>query len=228
MSGNNLGVCRKAEKKEGTVNKISCETRKCGFLGSVLYVLVVCSILLRVLGPETYPDRLTKYIDIEKTCGLPADPLSRLAALALDSSAGASHLAAHLRLSNAQADVLSAASRRNDAYDPSTPDRAARRWLYQIGGTNFRRGALVSWASSAAPPSDAARKDRAFLPDRWTPPTMPIHGSDVLALGIKQGPDVGVILRAFETWWMEEDFPTDTALHKTVLQALTSKSLPKP
>ena len=194
--------------------------------GEVVAVMAQCSILTRVLGRDTYPDRLSRLIAIEQACGLAPDPIARLAVLALESSAGASHLATHLRLSNAEADALGAAAQRHSAYEPRTPEAEARRWLYKTGRDNFLRGALNSWASSAASPADEARKERAFLAQRWAIPAMPVRGADVLALGVKAGPGVGEILRAFEEWWMEAGFPADATQHKSMLQGLAAKSLP--
>ena len=157
-----------------------------------------------------------------RACGLGADAVARLAALTLESPQGASHLAAHLRLSNSQADALGAAARRHPSYDPQTSEADARRWLYKQGRENFLRAAIVSWASSAAATGDEARKDRAFLAHRWTIPAMPVRGADVLALGVGAGPEVGRVLAAFEEWWMSADFPSDAATHKRTLQALVA------
>jgi poly(A) polymerase len=40
----------------------------------------------------------------------------------------------------------------------------------------------------------------------WEKPVFPVQGEDVLKLGIKAGPQVGVILRAVEEWWLNQDF----------------------
>lgn len=194
--------------------------------GDVVAVMAECSILTRVLGRDTYPERLSRLIAIEQACGLPADPIARLAVLTLESSASAPHLATHLRLSNAEAEALGAAATRHPAYEPQTPEAEARRWLYTTGRDNFLRAALISWATSAASVGHEARKERAFLAHRWVIPAMPVRGADVLALGVKAGPGVGQILRAFEDWWIEAGFPADTAQHQSVLQGLVGKSLP--
>ncbi|MGE0052675.1 MAG: CCA tRNA nucleotidyltransferase [Hyphomicrobium sp.] len=188
----------------------------------VVEVMAQCSILKHVLGRETHPERLTRMVAIEAACGLPPDDIARLAALTLDNPSGASHLAAHLRLSNAQADALAGAARHHPSYAPETPEPEARRWLYQTGADNFLRGALVAWAAGDDPASDVARKERAFLPHRWPIPALPVRGADVLALGVAPGPKVGEIIEAFEHWWMSADFPADPAEHRSMLQALAA------
>ena len=49
---------------------------------------------------------------------------------------------------------------------------------------------------------------------------MPVSGTDVLALGVPAGPRVGVILKAFEAWWIGQDFPGDQTVNKDRLAAL--------
>ena len=40
----------------------------------------------------------------------------------------------------------------------------------------------------------------------WTPPDLPVTGSDALALGLRPGPAVRTLLEAVEAWWIEGDF----------------------
>jgi tRNA nucleotidyltransferase/poly(A) polymerase len=42
-------------------------------------------------------------------------------------------------------------------------------------------------------------------------PAFPLDGNDVMALGIEEGPEIGVALREVETWWVEQDFTPDRA-----------------
>ena len=52
---------------------------------------------------------------------------------------------------------------------------------------------------------------RALLPDRWKAPKMPFTGANVVALGVPPGPPVGAVLKAFEDWWIAQDFTADAA-----------------
>jgi poly(A) polymerase len=40
----------------------------------------------------------------------------------------------------------------------------------------------------------------------WKIPQLPVDGNDVMALGIPEGPEIGVRLRDVEQWWIEQDF----------------------
>ncbi len=54
----------------------------------------------------------------------------------------------------------------------------------------------------------------------WTPPELPVSGSDVLKLGLKPGPKVGALIEAVERWWIEGDFSADRAACLAELERL--------
>lgn len=160
---------------------------------------------------------------IEAGLGRAPDAVLRLAALLVTQPADARHLKERLRLSSAEADMLAlvAGTRPEDpGLDPAaTDERHARAALYRLGTTAWDARGLVLWARSHADTEDAARRHRLALPERWPPPTLPVSGRDVLALGIAPGPGVGEVIRAFEAWWIAEDFPHDPARIGEVLAA---------
>lgn len=190
----------------------------------VVSIMAETSVLHAVLGPGLHPERLTRLAAIETANGFAPDPLTRLAALVLDGAQAASHLAQRLRLANAEAAALAGAATLSSAYDPATPERVARAWLYSVGAENFSRAARVAWAAASTNPTDQKRKNRALLPGRWPIPELPVRGADLVALGIPPGPRVGAILKAFENWWISADFPADPALHNNKLTELAANS----
>ena len=187
-------------------------------------VMAESGILDIVFGATSYPDRLAHLSRIEIANGWTADRWTRLAALALDGPVNARALASHLRLANADGDALLGAATPNPAYDPTTPEKLARAWLYTCGSETFQRASLVAWAASPTSPDDALRKARITLPDRWTAPAPPVRGADIIGLGVPPGARVGEILRAFEAWWIREDFPNDPAMHTEILNRLVNRS----
>ena len=76
--------------------------------------------VLQLAIPTTAdPERLTRLQAIERALGQPPDALARLAALAVDEPSQALSLAQHLRLSNAEAEVLQKAAVIHPALDPA-------------------------------------------------------------------------------------------------------------
>ncbi|WP_072397186.1 CCA tRNA nucleotidyltransferase [Hyphomicrobium sp. CS1GBMeth3] len=160
-------------------------------------------VLIGVKGDVVLLRRLA---DIEAALGHDADPLVRLAALT-GGGRPLSALGARLRLSNGESERLARLILPDPAFDPATDEREARAFLYRFGVEAFRDGVLLAWARSDAAPDDALWRSRLELPDRWKVPSLPVRGADLLARGLAEGPAVGRIVRAFEDWWIEEDFP---------------------
>lgn len=186
--------------------------------------MAAANVLTAILGPACQPARLAKLVAIERGAGFAPDAITRLATLALDRASDASSLAQRLRLSNSEAEAVAEAAQRNRAYDPATKEDDARALLYRIGPDAYARAALFDWAASADQPDSVARGQRAKLPERWCAPPLPVRGADVLALGVKPGPNVGDVLKAFESWWVSAGFPSDPALQQAKLKALADAS----
>jgi poly(A) polymerase len=58
----------------------------------------------------------------------------------------------------------------------------------------------------------------------WVRPRLPLTGEDIVAAGVRPGPQIGAVLREVEAWWIDSDF-TDDELSiaerlKAVAQAL--------
>jgi poly(A) polymerase len=192
---------------------------------NVVDVMYKNGILQLVLRTRLELQRFLRLAAIETALGEPPDAVTRLAALAVNEPEDASLLARQLRLSNAEASRISAASTADPGIDPDAPEAAARAALYKLGPDIFARMARIAWARSGAPSSDLHWRARTLLVDRWKPPRMPFSGADVLALGIAPGPEVGRILESFEHWWIENGFSSDSDRQKEALKKLAIKTL---
>lgn len=189
----------------------------------IVAIMDQVGILRMVLGQPLYPQRLARVVAIEAANGLTPDRWTRLCALALDAPQSASHLGERLRLSKSEVEALAGAAARHGSFDPAASEDEARAHLYRTGVANYYRAALVDWASGTDGVENVARAARLRLPERWPVPTLPVRGTDVMALGIPSGPQVGKILAAFEAWWIDQDFPQDTAAVHAQLRALANK-----
>ena len=89
-----------------------------------------------------------------------------------------------------------------------------RALLYRLGPTLFvdrlllEGDALGDWRQGLA------------LARGWTPPSLPVSGTDALSLGLKPGPRVGRLLEAVERWWIDGDFQADRAACLAKLEQL--------
>lgn len=143
------------------------------------------------------------------------DNLRRLAATLADDTTGHDDLAARLRLSNRQAVRLSMMTGGDFKPTPETEEKDHRRALYELGADDYRDLVLLGWAGemSVQPRRDPERNNDwlALLEtaETWVRPPFPVNGGDAIALGLKQGPNIGIALGAVEQWWCDGDFKAD-------------------
>lgn len=173
--------------------------------GTALQAMFDYGLLVDLLGGVVWLTRFERLSAIERRIARAPDPGLRLAALAVAVPEDAERLAGRLRLSNALRDTLDSASR---AYDLSAAsgEAAAKAMLYRIGERDWPIRVLMAWAQSGAEPGDPAWRNLLDLPGRWTVPKFPLTGSDIIALSIEPGPEVGRIMRALETDWIASGF----------------------
>jgi poly(A) polymerase/tRNA nucleotidyltransferase (CCA-adding enzyme) len=157
--------------------------------------LMAATGVLRAVLPEgSDPAALARLVAAEA----PADPLLRLAAL---STGDPETLAARLRLSGAEREML-AALRAGPAPSPEADDADLRRALADTPAE-----VLIGRAWLAGAGWEAVRARLAALPR----PVFPLEGRDVLALGLSEGPRVGELLRTVRRWWLNGGCVADAA-----------------
>ena len=124
------------------------------------------------------------------------DPLLRLAAL-LPPGMETGRLAARLRVSGAEASTLAAL--RGPVPSAGDDDAALRRALAEAGHAILHGRLLLAEARGAAGDLAALRRRLSGM-ER---PEFPLQGRDVLALGVPPGPEVGRLLGAARSWWLD-------------------------
>jgi len=130
----------------------------------------------------------------------------RLAALLPDSKSDAGEIAQKLRLSNEARDRMLAAAEKDARIIAGVSMELGRRLIYRAGPSRFIDQLLLQWAGSGAAPDDMQWRLLLALASEWKPPELPVSGDDVMALGVPEGPRIGVLLREIEQWWMHRDF----------------------
>jgi poly(A) polymerase len=146
--------------------------------------------------------------------GIAPEPVRHLAALLPDEPPVAEAVAERLKFSRAERERLTGIAGELPGFAPAE-GAAARRAIYRLGVPLFRDLVLLHWAGASALGGAGADGTihRAALAEAaaWTDRTLPVHGSDALALGVPHGPAVGEALRHVEDWWIAGDFAADRA-----------------
>ncbi|HEY0629177.1 MAG TPA: CCA tRNA nucleotidyltransferase [Sphingomicrobium sp.] len=146
--------------------------------------------------------RLASLVKAERNAGVSPDPLRRLAALLPTDPETASRVAGRLKLSNkAKKRLVSAA----DGSLGLNPQALA----YRVGTESAVDRLLL-----ADRPSDAAGLTE------WTPPRLPIGGSQLMARGIPEGPEIARTLRRIEDAWEAAGFPKGEEFERLVERQL--------
>ncbi|MBL8908692.1 MAG: CCA tRNA nucleotidyltransferase [Rhizobiales bacterium] len=158
--------------------------------------------ILRVISPLLCDiPGLKRMAAIDDKNRLAPDPLLRLQMLSGD----ARPLADKLRLTRKELSRLEGLGR----HPPPTPklrEHERRAILHAMGEECWRDSVRIAWARSRAPLADKSWRDLLRLPDKWQAPVFPVKGADLVAAGVKPGPEVGRILSDLEDWWVAAGF----------------------
>ncbi|MDR3486919.1 MAG: CCA tRNA nucleotidyltransferase [Bradyrhizobium sp.] len=172
-------------------------------------------LLLSILGGVAYIGPFAAMAAAERSLGLEADPVRRLAALGVAVTEDARRLAARLRLSNSETRALDSMGHRwwrLAGMDEAT----ARRRLYRLGADRYRDRLMLAWARAGGATPSAPWRELATLPERWSAPKFPLKASDFVARGIAEGPALGHVLALAEDAWLAADFPLDELALKAI------------
>jgi poly(A) polymerase len=177
-------------------------------------------LLQTIIGGVSYGGTFAAMIAAENALGLKADPMRRLAALAVALPEDARRLTTRLRLSNNEAKALDSMGHRWWRLAGMDEARARRR-LYRLGEERYRDRLLLAWARARSGSDPAPWMELARLPQRFTPPKFPLRASDFIARGVAEGPALGHVLTLAEDAWLAADFP----LERAVLAALADQAV---
>ena len=178
--------------------------------------------VLQVILPEADPTALARLVTEEQRQAVAADPIRRLAALLPADADLAGQVAARFRLSGAHKKRLALAARRDEKplpfrggvgvgpvptrdaapegqAPPPTPSPEGE------GAMNARALAYRLGREQALDRLLLAGADIAPLKD-WDIPVFPLKGGEIVARGVKAGPEVARILQAVEARWVAEGF----------------------
>lgn len=180
-------------------------------------VLPVVDVIVRsgigeiVFGRKGDVASLSHVAEIERALERSPDAILRLAALACSTLDEANALADRLRPSNLERGQLEAAVLTDPALGPEANLARAKACRFRLSLDAFQRAYIMTWARSAAGAADEAWHVRFHELTTWKVPEVPFKGSDVVALGVPPGPNVGIVLQQFQDWWIAADFPDDDA-----------------
>ena len=179
-----------------------------------VWELMLDNFILAPLLPEAdNTRRLGKLVETEQSHSIQPSALRRLAALVPEGARSARHLAHHLKLSSRDAVSLSSCTTLPALLSGRLAPDLLPATLYEFGPKNVSSAALLIESGDFETRFDLRLVLKTC--SEWQKPLFPLRGEDLMQLGLKQGPDVGIILRRTEAWWVEKCFEPD---HATCLE----------
>ena len=176
-----------------------------------------------MLGGVSYLGAFENMAKAEAAIGAAPDPLRRLGALGVMVAEDAERLWQKLRLTNHEHERLASLAEGWRRISPAFGEQGARALLYRLGPEHFTDHALLGWARSAAPASNADWHALATLPARWSAPVFPLKAADFIARGVEKGPALGAALAAAEKAWIAAGFPDDRAVLDKIADSAARK-----
>jgi poly(A) polymerase len=168
-----------------------------------------------VLGGVALLASFENVVKAEVASGFDADAVRRLGALGVWVKEDGERLARRLRLSNADAERLSALEGWWRV-SPAAGEKFAHALLYRLGPQHFGDQVLLAWSRSSTGAADPAWRALAKLAQTWRVPGFPLKAADFIARGVAAGPALGAAMRAAEEAWIAADFPAD----RTAIEAI--------
>jgi tRNA nucleotidyltransferase/poly(A) polymerase len=166
-----------------------------------------CGVAHKIL-PEGHPQRLEKLVALEGTLKAYArDPMLRLAALTHGEKTESEMLEERFALSNNESKNVSLFLDYSREKESEMGEKEVGRLAYRYGLDKAGKILLLAGVLGAQFDWDFLAK----VLEKTHVKTFPLKGEDVLALGLKSGPEVGEILHKVEAWWIENGFTPDRA-----------------
>jgi poly(A) polymerase len=191
-----------------------------------LATMTECGILGPVLGGVPYLASFSNMVKVEAACGLAVDAARRLGALGVWVTEDAERLWQRLRLSNAEHERLAAMGNAWWRVSPRQGEAAARALIYRIGPQHFTDRVLLAWSRAQASAHDAAWRELALTPQRWSAPAFPLRAADFIARGVEKGPALGAALARAEQAWIAAGFPLERKKLDEIAEQVRASSRP--
>jgi len=178
--------------------------------------MAASNILGHVLPEARSMARLEALVRVERDRLFTSDPLRRFYGLL--GPRQAEKTGQRLRFSNKMLARLESMARAEEVQRahkmiaPVMEVAAMQRALHRLGTQAFRDLVIFLWAEDQGDGRENLWRALLAHADVWQPRTLPVTGDDIMAVGVKPGPQVGQLLSLLDDWWCENGFPERVAV----------------
>jgi len=174
-------------------------------------IMLTNDILPVVLPESSNAEGLSLLQSLERRHDIKPDPLLRLMAMSGRDELAMAGLAKRLKVSNTErARILSWAGNQV-AFSPDLTERTFKQGIYASTPQTAYDRMIVRAAGEADPILASEWVKKAKFALNWPIPEFPLKGRDLKRAGVKDGPEMGKILRALKELWIRSGFEADKA-----------------
>ena len=112
-------------------------------------------------------------------------------------------------LSNLEKDTLLNLTNINESILSYMSMQEMRAHLYRLGQSNFINQILLRWCNDRNDKNNINWRTLLEISRSWIKPEFNIQASDIMNMGIPEGPRIGEIMKELEEWWINNDFIDD-------------------
>lgn len=180
-------------------------------------IMLTNDILNIVLPESSNAEGLALMQSLESQHNIDPDPLLRLMAMSGRDEFAMAGLAKRLKLSNTERTRLLSWAGNQVAFSPDMKEATFKQGIYASTPQTAYDRMMVRAAGVPDPILAMAWVKKARFARDWPIPEFPLKGRDLKEAGIKDGPEMGKILRALKELWIRSGFQADKAKLLTAL-----------
>ncbi len=187
-------------------------------------IMLTNDILPVVLPESSNAEGLALMQALEERHNIEPDPLLRLMAMSGRDELAMAGLAKRLKISNIERARLLSWAGNQVAFSPDMAERTFKQGVYASTPQTAYDRMTVRAAGEPDPIIAAEWVKQARFARDWPIPEFPLKGRDLKTAGVKDGPEMGKMLRALKELWIRSGFEADKAKLLTALGMIHPKS----
>ncbi len=187
-------------------------------------IMLTNDILTVVLPESSNAEGLALMQSLEAHHNIEPDPLLRLMSMSGRDELAMAGLAKRLKISNIERARLLSWAGNQVAFSPDMAERTFKQGIYASTPQTAYDRMIIRAAGETDPIVAAEWVRQARFARDWPIPEFPLKGRDLKEHGVKDGPEMGKILRALKELWIRSGFEADKAKLLTALGMIHPKS----
>jgi len=171
-----------------------------------IHIMLTNKILPKVLPEASNAEGLDLMIALEVREKLSADPMLRLMAMAGRDEFALAGLAKRLKLSNEEKSRLLAWGGNRVPFSLDMDNKTIKQGIYASGPQTAYDRMMIRAAGEADVILSRSWAEKAKFALSWPIPEFPLQGRDLKKAGMKDGPEMGKVLKALKELWVRSGF----------------------